>query len=207
MGQDNANEVDVALVRLPTSAQCLKDDVEQEDTHASYKASPAPKQWAARKGAVDAEESWAVEKEWGLQHGFRESQLGEIENVLDLMVGKTIPSQNITGCVELDRGSFGEIFSATLHQDGPPPITVRVAVKRVDQHSTPEGTTMPQVFRYVHLEMAVASVLEHPNVPSPPPHIRDLQLSLSTRKMLWQPHAPTMTRQSARLTRSPRAGG
>jgi hypothetical protein len=147
MVQANAGDVDLVgeSPQLPTSMQCLRDDLEEDAHVVSFKQSPAPKQWAARKGAVDDDESWALEKEWGRQHGFRESQLNEIENVLELMAGRTIPAQAISGGVQLDRGSFGEIFSATLHVAGPPPSTLPIAVKRVDQNSTPEGTTMPQV--------------------------------------------------------------
>jgi len=145
MGQATVDDVDVVpeYHQLPTSMQCLRDDFD-EDAHV-VKQSPAPKQWAARKGAVDDDELWALEKEWGRQHGFQEGQLNEIENVLDLMAGRTIPAQAMSGGILLDRGSFGEIFSATLHFAGPPPSALPIAVKRVDQNSTPEGTTMPQV--------------------------------------------------------------
>lgn len=131
-------------VRMPTSLECLKG--KGEEGHTGELQSPAPKHWARREGAKEGgEDRWSKEKEWGRSHGFSESCLEEIENVLDLMDGQTIPSGSVTGMEHLDRGSFGEIFRASMNHTESAPGTVPVAVKRVDQHSTPSGTTWPQV--------------------------------------------------------------
>jgi len=93
---------------------------------------------------------------WACRNGFntRESY-NDLKAILRLIQDWYILPQELRQDGEIDRGSFGSIFTGKFN-DQP------VAIKHVGCSGS--GLSHPQVFRAMRLELSIASMLKHPNV-------------------------------------------
>ena len=122
------------------SGTILQDKEDQDDLQGASIDDPDPRiRWASRNG-FNSRESYK-----------------DLQAILRLLQDWFILPQDMQQEGEIDRGSFGSIFTGKFC-DQP------VAIKHVGNMSAGSGMSYPQIFRAMRLELSIASTLQHPNI-------------------------------------------